>query len=444
MELQLGNKVPVAWHLGADNYAAGDYHPGTVIIGPEQGGKVVATSEFTDGRGAILIAQPTAGPWEAGLVDGLNTLNGEGGSSHFWMSPSICDDQRIERWVIAMGRDGLNELGQDLSVADIFDPYHQEGATPGYGHVLYGDDGREPRFFKTENFAGKAVDQQSMLLVELVQYISDDILHATAAYPAFNRNLTGGGSVARYLESARAWCTKNSIAIINDYLTGCGSGATTTTTTEAPTTTTTTEDAARTTTTTTVAPTTTTTTLAATTTTTAAPTTTTTTAASGPTTTTTTRAILCNCYALTNATGNAVTLNYVDCNGALATISVLANSNDQTVCAQSYDANPELTVTNSGDGCVFDEANNQWDCCPRYNINYNAGTKSFTVGCAASEDVITLAISHSAFGLFTQGTDYTISYPAQTGCLTVTMTNIPQGTYTFVINGCTYTYLFGG
>ena len=248
MELELGNKVPVAWHLGADNYAAGDYHPGTVIFGPEQGGKVNATGEFTDGRGAILIAQPTAGPWEAGLVDGLNTLNGEGGSSHFWMSPSICDDQRIERWVIAMGRDGLNELGQNLSAADIFDPYHQEGATPGYGHVVYGDDGREPRFFKTANFAGKSVDQQSMLLVELVQYISDDILHATVAYPAFNRNLTGGGSVARYLESARAWCTKNSIAIINDYLTGCGSGATTTTTT--------TEVDARTTTTTTVAPTT--------------------------------------------------------------------------------------------------------------------------------------------------------------------------------------------
>ena len=435
MELELGNKVPVAWHLGADNYAAGDYHPGTVIIGPEQGGKVNATGEFTDGRGAILIAQPTAGPWEAGLVDGLNTLNGEGGSSHFWMSPSICDDQRIERWVIAMGRDGLNELGQNLSAADIFDPYHQEGAIPGYGHVLYGDDGREPRFFKTANFAGKSVDQQSMLLVELVQYISDDILHATVAYPAFNRNLTGGGSVARYLESARAWCTKNSIAIINDYLTGCGSGATTTTTT--------TEVDARTTTTTTVAPTTTTTTLAATTTTTAAPTTTTTTSSGEQTTTTT--SLPCDCWSLTNETDNSIMLNYTNCDGQAAQEEVLANSSNQKVCARIRPANGDLIITKSNAPCTYDSVNRVWNCCPVYDINYNAGTKSFTVGCALQEDVITLSISHSALGQLTLGTDYSMpTYPAPNGCLTVTLTNIPAGTYTFIINGCRYTYLFGG
>ena len=434
MELELGNKVPVAWHLGADNYAAGDYHPGTVIIGPEQGGKVVATGEFTDGRGAILIAQPTAGPWEAGLVDGLNTLNGEGGSSHFWMSPSICDDQRIERWVIAMGRDGLNELGQNLSAADIFDPYHQEGAIPGYGHVLYGDDGREPRFFKTANFAGKSVDQQSMLLVELVQYISDDILHATVAYPAFNRNLTGGGSVARYLESARAWCTKNSIAIINDYLTGCGSGATTTTTT--------TEVDARTTTTTTVAPTTTTTTLAATTTTTAAPTTTTTTSSGEQTTTTT--SLPCDCWSLTNETNNSIMLNYTNCDGQAAQEEVLANSSNQKVCARIRPANGDLIITASNASCAYDSVERVWDCCPVYDITYNAGTKGFTVGCAVQQDVITLAVSNSSAGQLTLGTDYTISYPAPNGCLVITLTNIPQGTYTIRINGCTYTYLFGG
>ena len=437
MELELGNKVPVAWHLGADNYAAGDYHPGTVIIGPEQGGKVVATSEFTEGRGAILIAQPTAGPWEAGLVDGLNTLNGEGGSSHFWMSPSICDDQRIERWVIAMGRDGLNELGQDLSVADIFDPYHQEGATPGYGHVLYGDDGREPRFFKTANFAGKAVDQQSMLLVELVQYISDDILHATVAYPRFNRNLTGGGSVARYLESARAWCTKNSIAIINDYLTGCGSGATTTTT------------AAPTTTTTTVAPTTTTTTVAATTTTTAAPTTTTTTVAATTTTTTssgeqttTTTAAPCECWSLTNETENSIILNYIDCNGQAAQEEVLANSSNQKVCARIRPANGELIITPSNAPCVFNNSTNSWVCCPVLDILYDEVRRSFTIGCVPIEEVVTLEVFRSG-GKLALGEHYTIAYPAPNGCLTITLTMAVPGTYTFLINGCTYTHNVG-
>ena len=391
MELGLGNKVPVAWHLGADNYGSGDYHPGTVIIGPDQGGKVVARGEFTDGRGAILIGQPTAGPWEAGLVDGLNTLNGEGGSSHFWMSPSICDENQIERWVIAMGRDGLNELGQDLSGADIFDPYHQEGANPGYGHVLYGDDGREPRFFKTENFAGKSVDQQSMLLVELVQYISDDILHATDAYPAFDRNLTGGGSVASYLESARAWCTKNSIAIINDYLTGCGSGD----------------------------------------------------RVAAPTTTTTTTALPCDCWSLTNETDTSIVLDYIDCNGEAAQEEVQAKSSNQTVCARKRPDNGGLTITASNAPCTYDKVSGLWECCPVYDINYNAETKSFTVGCAAQEDVITLSISNSQLGPMTLGTDYSIAYPEPTCCLTVYLFRISTGIYTFLINGCTYTYNFG-
>jgi len=412
-ELELGKKVPVAWHIGEDNYDAGEYHPGTVVIGPELGGKVQASSSFTEGRGAILIGQPTAGPWEAGLVDGLNTLNGEGGSSHFWMSPSICDEGRIERWVIAMGRDGLNEDGEDLSVADIFDPYHQAGETPGYGHVVYGDDGREPRFFKTENFAGKTADQQKMLLVELVQYISDDILHATVSYPAFDRNLGGGGNATRYLESARAWCTKNSIAIINDYLTGCGAGATTTTTTLAATTTTTT--------------------VAATTTTTAAPTTTTTTLAA---TTTTTTAAPCDCYALENTTGINIMLDYTDCNGQPAQVEVLKNTNNQTICARSVAENPPggLIITPSDASCIFDGA--VWVCCPRYDISRSE--RNFTIGCALQSDVITLTVSDPN-GPLTLGTGYTIGYAEPTNCLVVSVIDLQSGTYTFVINGCTYT-----
>jgi hypothetical protein len=331
-----------------------------------------------------------------------------------------------------MGRTGLNEDGEDLSVADIFDPYHQAGETPGYGHVVYGDDGREPRFFKTENFAGKVADQQSMLLVELVQYISDDILHATVSYPAFDRNLTGGGNVARYLESARAWCTKNSIAIINDYLTGCGAGTTTTTTTRE----------AATTTTTTLAATTTTTTLAATTTTTAAPTTTTTTVAATTTTTTnsgeqttTTTAVPCECYRIENAGENSIMLNYVDCGGAPATIEVMKLTNDQTICARSVDETPGLTITPSESQCVFD--GEVWECCPRYDITRS--TRNFRIGCALQSDVVTLTVSSSATGPLTLGADYNISYPEPGNCLVVTITTLQPGTYTFVINGCTYT-----
>jgi len=453
MELAIGYKVPVSWHLGPNNYDPGEgvYHPGTVAVGPLDGPTVNADPAFTEGRGAILIAQPTAGPWEAGLVDGVGSLSGAGGSSHMWMSPSICEGGN-ERWVLAMGRTGPNEFLEDLSAANVWNPYHQEGATPGYGHIVYGDDGREPRFFKTENFAGKTDGLISMLLVELVQYISDNLLTPSDSYPAFDRTLGGASNASGYLVNARNWCAKNSIAIINDYLSGCG-GGTTTTTTAAPTTTTTTRSA---TTTTTAAPTTTTTTAAATTTTTAAPTTTTTTRAAAtttttaaPTTTTTTSSgeqtttttaapSDCNCYTITNNTGSNIILSYTDCDRGRATIEVAKSSNNQTICARDYVTDPGLTITPSANPCMFD--GEVWVCCPSYDISLV--NRNFTIGCALQSDVITLDISNSVAGPLTLGTDYNIAYPAPNNCLIVTMTAMTAGsTYTFVINGCTYTYV---
>jgi hypothetical protein len=222
-ELGLGYKLPVAWHLGDNLYdpVNGIFYPETVAVGPLDGsGRVMADTGTTEGRGAILIAMPGNGPWEAAIVDTVNSLNSQGGSSHLWMSPSICEDGN-ERWILAMGRTGPNESLEDLSEADVWNPYHQQGLTPGYGHVVYGDDGREPRFFKTENFAGKTDDQIAMLLVELAQYISDNLLTASGQYPAFDRTLGGAATPPKYELNARAWCSHNSIAIMNDYLRGC-------------------------------------------------------------------------------------------------------------------------------------------------------------------------------------------------------------------------------
>lgn len=408
MELALGYKVPVAWHLGPNNYnpIEGVFHPGTIAVGPTDGGLVSAMNAFTQGRGAILIAQPTAGPWGAQIVDALATLSGEGGSSHFWMSPSICEDSN-ERWVLAMARTG-EVLGYDLSFRTVNQPYHQEGATPGYGSGVYGDDGREPRFFQTENFAGKTAGLISMLLVELVQYISDNSLagNASDAYPAFNRNL-GGASTATQLEAnARRWCAVNSIAIINDYLTGCGSGATTTTT--------------------------------------AAPTTTTTTAA--PTTTTTTE-VPCVCYTLTNSSPtNINNFQYTSCGGLIGVTDILKNSRVRICVSSASDIppHPDLLVSTSNEPCVIN-AQNDFECCPLYDIGY-VGTSEirfFTVSCIQQPSLLTLEVSHSSLGQLQLGRDYTIRYANPSGCLVVTLVNSPGavmvGTYRFVINGCTYT-----
>lgn len=223
MELAIRSKVPVSWHVGSNLYdpAGGVFHPGTVAVGRLDGSTVNAKLEFSEGRGAILIAQPTTGPWGAGLIDAVGALVGNGGSSHMWMSPSICEGGN-ERWVLAMGRTGINQIGEDLSTVPTYNPYHEAGATPGYGARLrYGDDGREPRFFKTETFADKTASSISMLLVELVQYISDNLLKVNDAYPAFSRTLGGASTASAYAANARNWCANNSIAIINDYLTGC-------------------------------------------------------------------------------------------------------------------------------------------------------------------------------------------------------------------------------
>jgi hypothetical protein len=400
MELALGYKVPVAWHLGPNNYnpSEGVFHPGTIAVGPTDGGLVSAMNAFTQGRGAILIAQPTAGPWGAQIVDALETLSGGGGSSHFWMSPSICEDSN-ERWVLAMARTG-EVLGYDLSFRTVNQPYHQEGATPGYGDGVYGDDGREPRFFQTENFAGKTAGLISMLLVELVQYISDNSLagNASDAYPAFNRNLGGASTTTQLEANARRWCTKNSIAIINDYLTGCGSGATTTTT-SAPTTTTTT---------------------------------------SAPTTTTTTLAESCVCYTLTNPTQvHIFGFEYTNCEGLIGVTDILKNSSVR-ICVRSASdipPHPTLQVSTSNVPCVRN-AQNEFECCPLYDISYSTINRAFTIGCALVTDVVTLTVSRNGQPLIL-GQDYTIDYPAPNNCLIITAA--ATGTYTFVINGCTYT-----
>jgi len=441
MELALGYKVPVVWHLGPNNYdlGSGVYHPGTVAVGPLDGPHVSADPGFTEGRGAILIAQPTEGPWEAGLIDGVGALVGAEGSSHMWMSPSICEDGN-ERWIVALGRTGPNESLEDLSAAYVWNPFHQEGATPGYGHVVYGDDGREPRFFKTQNFAGKSGNQISMLLVELVQYISDNLLLASDAYPAFDRALGGASTASQFETNARNWCSNNSVAIINDYLTGCGGGGTTTTTTAAPTTTTTTAAA---TTTTTAAPTTTTTTrAAATTTTTAAPTTTTTTAAA--TTTTTTGANDCDCYTIENITPDQLPLSYTNCNGEPVEVQIPGRRNgingSAQICARSYDTenseilNNNLVVT-KGDACSLVEG--VWTCCPEIIIELNSGNKSFSAICITEPELLTLTVT-DLDGQLTLGVDYAISYD-ENGCLVITVGVLRSGTYTFVINGCTYT-----
>ena len=461
MELAIGSKVPVSWHIGSNLYdpAGGVFHPGTVAVGRLDGSTVNAGFSFSEGRGAILIAQPTAGPWGAGLIDAVGALVGHGGSSHMWMSPSICEGGS-ERWVLAMGRASLNLVGEDLLSVPTYSPYHQEGATPGYGGVRYGDDGREPRFFKTETFADKTAGSISMLLVELVQYISDNKLSAndaypvaSGAYPAFSRTLGGASTASAYAANARNWCANNSIAIINDYLTGCGAssrfGDETTTTTTAATTTTTT--AAATTTTTTAAPTTTTTTTTAatTTTTTAAPTTTTTTAA--PTTTTTTTAAAadpCVCYTLTN-TGNSpiYDFQYTTCDDLYGTVDILKNSSARICVRRANDipGHPDLAVTTSNEPCARNAQTNEFECCPLYDIGYVGGSeiRFFTIGCIQQPSLLTLVVSHSSSGTLILGRDYTIRFNATTGCLEVSLTDSPHtampGTYTFVINGCTYT-----
>lgn len=142
-----------------------------------------------------------------------------------------------------------------------------------------------------------------------------------------------------------------------------------------------------------------------------------------------------------------MSFQYTNCDDVYSTVNILKSSSVRICVRRAGDipGHPNLVVSTSNEACARNEQTNEFECCPLYDIGYVGGSeiRFFTVGCIQQSSLLTLVVSHSSLSTLLLGIDYTIRFNETTGCLEVSLANSQgaamPGTYTFVINGCTYT-----
>ena len=73
----------------------------------------------------------------------------------------------------------------------------------------------------------------------------------------------------------------------------------------------------------------------------------------------------CKCYQFTNTINEDITINYIDCNSIQQSITILANSSNQKICALAVDENTNLEYINSR---ICNNIESAWNCPILYTL----------------------------------------------------------------------------